>query len=78
MILYQLWHNLLINSWRNKYLMEWLYAVVFTLPALALDVVLLPFEIISIIAFNLTNYAKRQKEFKKRLKTRLQNRRDNI
>lgn len=78
MILYQLWHNLLINSWRNKYLMEWFFAVVFTIPAIVVDIIFLPFELIAIIAFNLTNYAKKQKEFKKQLEKRLQNGRNNL
>lgn len=78
MILYQLWHNLLVNSWRNKYLMEWFFAVIFTLPAIVADILFLPFELIAIIAFNATNYAKNQKEFKKKLKKKLQNRSNDL
>lgn len=78
MILYQLWHNLLVDSWRNKYLMEWFFAVIFTLPAIAADILFLPFELIAIIAFNATNYAKNQKEFKKKLRKKLQNRSNDL
>lgn len=71
MITYNMWNNLLINKYLNKLQIWWLQCVIFTIPTILLDILFLPFELISILLYKIHIHNDEQMEIRKRIKKRL-------